>query len=40
MNKLLLGLASVASVLSSAHALPPASERIVVLISMEGMAQY
>ena len=40
MNKLLLGLASLASVVSSAHALAPAAERIVVLISVDGMAQY
>lgn len=40
MNKLILSMASLAAVLSTAHALQPAAERIVVLISVDGMAQY
>ncbi|MDB6137538.1 MAG: phnA [Verrucomicrobiaceae bacterium] len=40
MNKLLLSLGASAAILSSARALQPASERIVVLISVDGMAQY
>lgn len=40
MNKLLLGLTSLTITLSSAHAQPPVTERIVVMISVDGMAQY
>ncbi len=40
MKTLLIGLASFAALLPTAHALPPAAERIVVLISVDGMAQY